>query len=46
RIPSKDVLYNQLVWSLNMLGNFVNVLESILRNLINTIEAMKNKEAK
>lgn len=46
KIPSKDALYSQLIYSLNMLGNFVNVLEGMLRNLINTLEAMKNKEAK
>ncbi len=46
KIPSKEALYSQLVGSLNMLGSFVNVLESMLRNLINTIEAMRNKEVK
>ncbi len=46
KIPSREALYSQLVGSLNMLGNFVNVLESIMRNLINTLEAVRNKEAK
>jgi len=46
RIPSKEALYGQLVGSLNVLGNFITVLESIMRNLIYTIEAMRNKEAK
>jgi large subunit ribosomal protein L10 len=46
RIPSKESLYGQVVGSLNVLSNFVNVLEGIMRNLIYTIEAMKNKEAK
>lgn len=46
KIPSKEALYSQLLGSLNILGNFVYVLESILRNLVNTIEAIQNKEAK
>ncbi|HEC78659.1 MAG TPA: 50S ribosomal protein L10 [candidate division WOR-3 bacterium] len=46
RIPPKESLYGQLVGSLNLLGNFANVLESLLRNLISTIEAIKNKEEK
>jgi len=46
KIPSKVALYSHLVGSLNVLGDFVTVLESIMRNLIYTIEAMKNKEAK
>ncbi len=46
KIPSREALYSQLVGSLNMLGNFVNVLESMMRNLINTLEAVRNKEAK
>ena len=46
RIPSKDVLFSTLVGSLKIVGNFVNVLESLLRNLVFTIEAMKNKEVK
>lgn len=46
RIPSKDALYAQLVGSLNMLGNLVGVCEGIVRNLISTVEALKQKEAK
>lgn len=46
KIPSKNALYSQLVGSLNMLGNFVNTLQCILRDLITTLEAVKNKEAK
>jgi large subunit ribosomal protein L10 len=46
KIPSKDMLYSELVGSLNILGNFVNVLESILRNLLYTLNAIKGKENK
>jgi len=46
KIPSKDILYSQVVGSLNILGDFVNVLEGTLRNLVYTIEAIKDKEAK
>jgi large subunit ribosomal protein L10 len=45
KIPSRDVLLGTLVGSLNIIGNFVNVLESVLRNFIYTLEAMKRKEA-
>ncbi len=46
RIPSKELLCGQVISSLNVLSNFVNVLEGIMRSLIYTIDAMKNKEAK
>jgi large subunit ribosomal protein L10 len=46
KIPSKDVLYAQVVGSLNMLGNLVGVCEGILRNFISTVEALRKKEAK
>ena len=46
KIPSKDILYSQVVGSLNILGNFANVLEGTLRNLVYTIEAIKDKEVK
>ncbi|KPJ70518.1 hypothetical protein AMJ52_09855 [candidate division TA06 bacterium DG_78] len=46
QIPSKDVLLSFVVSSLNLLGNLVGVLEGVLRNIIYTIDAMKNKEAK
>jgi len=46
KIPSKDALYGQLVGSLNLMCNFVGILENILREFLCTIESMKNKEAK
>ena len=46
KIPSKETLYSQVVGSLNILGNFVNVLEGMVRNLIYMLEAIKNKEVK
>lgn len=46
RIPSKDVLYQQVVGSMNMIGSLVNVLESIIRNLIGTLQGVHKKEAK
>jgi large subunit ribosomal protein L10 len=46
KIPSKDTLYAQVVGSLNVLGSLVNTFDSILRNLIGTLSAMKEKEAK
>ena len=49
RIPPKEVLYSSLVGSINILGNFVGTLESMIRNLMSTLEALaekNNKEAK
>jgi large subunit ribosomal protein L10 len=46
QIPSKKVLLGGVVGSLNIIGNFVYTLESILRSLVYTIEAMKTKEVK
>lgn len=46
QIPSKNVLYSNLVSSLNIIGNFVDALEGILKNLIYTIEAIGYKEVK
>lgn len=46
RIPSKDVLYQHMVGSMNVIGSFSNVLEGIMRNLICTLQAVHNKEAK
>ncbi len=46
RIPSKEVLYQQMVGSMNVIGSFVNVLEGIIRNLIGTLQAVHKKEAK
>jgi large subunit ribosomal protein L10 len=46
KIPSKDVLYSQVVGSLNLLSNLVGTLEGIMRNVLYTLEAMKKKEAK
>ncbi len=48
KIPPKEVLYSQLLGSMNVISDFVYVLESIVRNLMFTLEAIKdkNKEAK
>lgn len=46
KIPSRDVLLSTLAGSLNIVGNFVNILEGLLRNLVYTLEAMKKKEVK
>jgi large subunit ribosomal protein L10 len=46
RIPSKEVLYQQVVGSMNMIGSLVNVLEGIIRNLIGTLQGVHKKEAK
>ncbi|UCF70870.1 MAG: 50S ribosomal protein L10 [candidate division WOR-3 bacterium] len=48
KIPSKEILYSHLVGSINIIGNFVGTLESIIRDLMYTLEALidKNKEAK
>ena len=44
KIPPKDVLYGYLVGSVNIIGNFVGVLESIIRDLMYTLEAIKEKD--
>jgi large subunit ribosomal protein L10 len=48
KIPPKEVLYSYLIGSVNVVGNFVGILESIIRDLIYTLEALKdkNKEVK
>jgi large subunit ribosomal protein L10 len=44
RIPSRELLYGQLVGSVNVISNLVGVLESIIRNLMYTLEAIKEKD--
>lgn len=46
QIPSRSALLASVVGSLNIMGSFVYTLEGILRSLVYTLEAMKNKEAK
>jgi ribosomal protein L10 len=48
KIPPKEVLYSYLVGSINVVGNFIGTLESIIRDLTYTLEALidKNKEVK
>jgi large subunit ribosomal protein L10 len=48
KIPPRDVLYGHIVGSINVIANFVGTLESIIRDLMYTLEAMKdkNKEVK
>ncbi len=43
-IPSKVVLYREIIGSLNILGNLMNSLRSILVNLIYTLNALKDKQ--
>ena len=44
RIPPRDILYAQLVGSVNVIGNFVGVLESIIRSFMYTLEGIKEKD--
>jgi large subunit ribosomal protein L10 len=44
KIPPKEILYYSLVGSINVIGNFVGILESIVRNLLYTLEAIKEKD--
>lgn len=44
KIPPKDVLYRYLVGSVNMISNLVGILESIVRDLMYTLEAIKEKD--
>lgn len=46
RIPSKNALIGQIVGSINVIGSFVHTLESIIRNFVGTIDALKDKEVK
>jgi large subunit ribosomal protein L10 len=46
KIPSKDALIGQALGSMNILGSFVHTLESIIRNFVGTVDALKDKEAK
>ena len=46
KIPARDILYGQVVGSINVIGNFVGTLEAIIRDLIYTLEALKDKEVK
>jgi|UniRef100_A0A7V3VU72 large subunit ribosomal protein L10 len=43
KIPSKSVLLQSVVGSLNIIGNLVNTLNGIMQNLLYTIEGIKNK---
>jgi large subunit ribosomal protein L10 len=47
-IPPRTVLLSQLLGSINVISNFVYTLESMVRGLMYTLEAIKekNKEAK
>jgi len=46
KIPPREILLSSLVGSINVIGSFVGVLEAIARNLLYTLEAIKDKEAK
>ncbi|MEO0124129.1 MAG: 50S ribosomal protein L10 [candidate division WOR-3 bacterium] len=43
KIPSKLVLLQSVVGSLNILGNLVNTLNSVIQNLVFTVDGIKNK---
>uniref|UniRef100_A0A7C6AG57 Large ribosomal subunit protein uL10 n=1 Tax=candidate division WOR-3 bacterium TaxID=2052148 RepID=A0A7C6AG57_UNCW3 len=43
KIPSKAVLLQSIVGSLNLLGNLVNTLNSIMQNFVYTVDGIKNK---
>ncbi|MEO0184424.1 MAG: 50S ribosomal protein L10 [candidate division WOR-3 bacterium] len=43
KIPSKNVLLQSLVGSLNVIGNLVNTLNSVLQNFVYTVDALKDK---
>jgi large subunit ribosomal protein L10 len=44
RIPPREILYGQVVGSVNVISNFVGVLETMIRNLMYTLEAIKEKD--
>jgi len=46
KIPSRDVLYGQVVGSLNILASLVGVLEALLRNFVSTLNGLKEKREK
>jgi large subunit ribosomal protein L10 len=44
RIPPRELLYAQVVGSVNIISNFVGILESIIRSFMYTLEAIKEKD--
>jgi len=42
KIPSKNMLLQSLVGSLNIIGDLIHTLTSILQNFVFTIDALKN----
>jgi large subunit ribosomal protein L10 len=44
RIPSREVLYSQVVGSINLISNFVYTLESMISSFIYTLGAIKEKD--
>ena len=44
RLPSREGLYSQVVGTLNILGNFIGTLEGMIRNLVYSLEAIKDKK--
>lgn len=42
KIPSKNILLQSLVASLNIVGNLVNICNSVLQNFVFTIDSIKN----
>ncbi len=43
KIPSKNILLQSLVGSLNMVGNLVGTLNRVLQSFVFTIDSIKNK---
>lgn len=43
KIPSKNLLLQLLVASLNMVGNLVGTLNTVLQNFVFTLDSIKNK---
>lgn len=43
-LPSKEGLYAQVVGSLNILGSLASTIEGMMRNLLYTLQAIKDKE--
>ncbi len=43
KIPSKNILLQSLMGSLNMVGNLVGTLNRVLQNFVFTIDSIKNK---
>ncbi len=43
KIPSKSVIIQTLLGSINVLGNLINTMNSIIQKFVYTVDAIKNK---